>query len=73
MPFQILWHKFKFAMEVVIGILILLFIAIVSIGFLLFMVGGGIYFLLSLPERVRERKIRKVNRKYLKKRLSYLP
>jgi hypothetical protein len=73
MPFQILWHKFKFAMEVVIGILILLFIAIVSIGFLLLMVGGGIYFLLSLPERVRERKIRKVNRKYLKKRLSYLP
>jgi len=60
-------------MEVVIGILILLFIAIVSIGFLLLMVGGGIYFLLSLPERVRERKIRKVNRKYLKKRLSYLP
>jgi len=73
MPFQILWHKFKFAMEVVIGILILLFIAIVSIGFLLLMVGGGIYFLLSLSERVRERKIRKVNRKYLKKRLSYLP
>ena len=60
-------------MEVVIGILILLFIAIVSIGFLLLMVGGGIYFLLSLPVRVRERKIRKVNRKYLKKRLSYLP
>lgn len=60
-------------MEAVIGFLFFTFIAVVSAGASLLIAAGILYLLLSIPEKLKERKIRRLNRKLLKKRLSYLP
>ncbi|SMO59544.1 hypothetical protein SAMN06269117_11328 [Balnearium lithotrophicum] len=59
-------------MEVLFGFLFFVFIAVVSIGTFLSIAEGILYLLLSIPRKLKERKIRKLNRKLLKKRLSYL-
>jgi hypothetical protein len=55
--------------EVILGIAFFLFIGLFTVG----MIVWGLSLLLSLPDFFKERKMRKINRKYLKKHLSYLP
>ena len=56
-------------LEVIFVIAFFLFIGLVAVAFVVW----AFSLLLSLPDFLKRRKVKKVNRKYLKKRLSYLP
>ncbi|GAB6075223.1 hypothetical protein JCM12825_01010 [Desulfurobacterium crinifex] len=59
--------------EVTATLLIISFMTILASLIFLATISAAIYFFLSLPDRVKRDRIRKLNKKYLRKRLSYLP